>query len=737
MNKKISLKIIGMHCASCAVKIENDLRKIRGIKLGNVNYGSEKVYVEYDEKEISIEKIKRIIEKMGYGVKESGGRDDKDEKKAIRKLRNTFLGSVILGLPLFYLAMGKMVGLEAPFSFKVSVGIQFVITSLIMYLNADIYISGVRKLIERNPNMDSLVETGTLAAYFYSLVVSFMVWFAPGEVGGHVYFESAGLILVFISLGKYLEAVAKGKTSEAIKKLVGLSAKKATVVRGGKEMRVAVSEVKVGDIVLVRPGEKVTCDGEMVEGHSALDESMITGESISVEKKKGDMVIGGTINNTGVFKFKVMKVGEDTMLAQIVKIVEAAIGSKAPIAYLADRVSFYFVPAVMVVAILAFVLWLLAGESFVFGLTVFVSVLIIACPCALGLATPTAVMMGTGIGARNGILIKNSKALEMAEKVGMVVFDKTGTLTKGKAEVKDVIGVEGGISEKEIVKIAYSLEKNSEHPLAFAVVKKGEEEKVKAVRVRKFRAVVGKGVEGEINGEKVCLGTRGLMGDHGVEVGEVLKKVEGLEREGKTVMMLGVGRKVVGIIGVSDSLKKEAKETVDDLKKMGKKVAIITGDNKRVGEAVGKELGIEKVIAGVLPGGKAKEIKKLQKEGNVVAMVGDGINDAPGLAQADLGIALGSGTDIAIETGEIVLIKDDLKDVARAIDLSRYTLRKIKQNLFWAFIYNSIGIPVAAGVLYPFTGWLLNPALAGAAMAFSSVSVVSNSLLMRGYKVRG
>ncbi len=704
-----------MHCASCAVTLEKDLVKQVGVLNASVNYASEKAQIEYDGAKAGLTDFERIVEKAGFKI------DGHQEKEGayIKKLRNIFFGSLILGIPLFYLVMGKMIGLPVPdLSLKVNIIVQFGITTAIMALNWNLYISGLKKLIARNPNMDSLVETGTLAAYFYSLVVSINAWFRPEAVSDiHLYFESAAFILVFISLGKYLEGLTKGKTSQAIKKLIGLQPKTATVIQNNEEIIVPIVELKTGDIILVRPGEKLAVDGIIVEGASAIDESMITGESMPVDKKQGDEVIGATINKEGAFKFKATKVGKETMLSQIIKIVEEAMGSKAPIQLLADKVSFYFVPAVIGIALLAFAIWLIAGQSFVFALTVFVAVLIIACPCSLGLATPTAVMMGTGLAAQRGILIKTSKALEIAKEVAVVVFDKTGTLTQGKPIVTDVIG--------EVLQVAASVERNSEHPLAKAIVQKAKEQGIELLKADGFKAIPGKGVSALLEGKQVLISNRQwIKSDLGKE----------LEKQGKTVMLVSADKKVVGAVAVADTLKEHSKEAVVSLHEMGKKVAMITGDNRGVADAIAKELGIDYVLAEVLPEQKSAEVKKLQSKGNVVAAVGDGINDAPMLAQADLGIALGSGTDVAMETGEMVLIKDDLRDVIKAIDISRYTLGKIKQNLFWAFFYNSVGIPIAAGILYPFTGWLLSPILAAAAMAFSSVSVVSNSLLMKRYK---
>jgi len=581
----------------------------------------------------------------------------------------------------------------------------------------NIWTSGLKNLIRIKPNMDSLIFIGTAAAYFYSVIAS----------TGSPYYESAVFILIFISLGKYLEAKTKGKTGDAIKKLMGLQPKEATIIRDGEEIKIPIFEVKVNDIILVKPGEKIPVDGIVIDGYSGVDEKAITGESIPVEKKIGDEVIGATINKTGVLKFKATRVGKDTMLAQIIKIVEEAMGSKAPIQLLADKVSFYFVPTVIGLALLSSIVWLIVGQPIVFVLTIFVAVLIIACPCALGLATPTAVMMGTGLAAQNGILIKSGKALEIARNVNVVVFDKTGTLTKGEPTVTNIILVTEIRNSKSetlnVLQIAASVEKNSEHPLAQAIVNKAKEQNLVLNEVKNFQAIPGHGVSAELDNpstmlgaSEILLGTRKLMADNQINIQSIEKQMEELENQGKTVMVLGLDKQIIGIIAVADTLKEFSKQAVKMLHKLGKKVAI------------------DKVLAEVLPQGKSDEIKKLQSEGNVVAMVGDGINDSPALAQADLGIALGSGTDIAMETGDIVLIKDDLRDVVKAIDLSKYTLRKIKQNLFWAFFYNVIGIPVAAGILYPLTGWLLNPAIAAFAMAFSSVSVVSNSLLMKQYK---
>jgi Cu+-exporting ATPase len=754
--KKAILKIFGMHCASCSAVIENALKKESGVNSANVNIASEKAFVEYNSQKTDILKIKKLIEKLGYKAheemieNESVNHFEEENHKEIKKLKKAFIFSLILGIPIIYMTMGEILGFpEINVSLKLNVAVQFIITTAIMIINYPLYVSGLKKLIQRNPNMDSLIETGTLAAYFYSLVISLMVWFKPDFSGEHLYYESAALILVFISLGKYLETATKGKTGDAIKKLIGLQPKEATIIRNSEEIKIPISEVRTGDIILVKPGEKIPVDGMVVDGYSGVDEKAITGESMPVEKKAGDEVIGATINKTGVLKFKATRVGRDTMLAQIIKIVEEAMGSKAPIQLLVDKVAFYFVPAVMAIAIIALIVWLVVGQSFAFALTIFVAVLIVACPCSLGLATPTAVMMGTGLAAKNGILIKSGKALETARAVNMVVFDKTGTLTRGEPIVTDIVRSQESEAESQnILQIAASVERNSEHPLAQAILNKAksafaasdvasaDKAGFKYLDVEGFNALPGKGVIGKINNKEILFGNRKLMTENKIDYRNFEEKIIALENQGKTAMLLAYNKEFVGIIAVADTLKEFSKQAVSMLHNLGKKVAIITGDNKRVGEAIAKELNIDKVLAEVLPQGKSEEIKRLQKEGNIVAMVGDGINDAPALAQADLGIALGSGTDIAMETGEIVLIKDDLRDVVTAIDLSAYTLRKIKQNLFWAFFYNTVGIPVAAGILYPITGWLLNPMIAAAAMAFSSVSVVSNALLMKRYKIK-
>lgn len=800
--QKISLSISGMHCASCAQKIERALTKIESVAEANVNFASEKALVEFDAAKAGEKEFLSAVSRLGYTASrdpsESGQHgenhtDHHDHHAAqtqsdIQKLKNRFLTALIFGLPLAVAVMLKAAGLAMPEWLEADIGIylQFILATAVIIASGNIWISGAKSLAKFSPNMDSLIFLGTAAAYFYSIAIA-IISLQKGTLAAELYFESAAIILMFITLGKYLEAVTKGKTGAAIKKLIGLQPKTATILRkirhqksatanpsrqpAGKfqiansnfqngdyeEMKIPISEVKVGDIVLVRPGEKIPVDGVVIDGYSAVDEKVITGESMPVEKKKGDLVIGATVNQTGVLRFRASRVGKDTMLAQIIKIVEEAMGSKAPIQLLADKVSFYFVPTVLFIAILSLIIWLVLGYSISFALTIFVAVLIIACPCVLGLATPTAVMVGTGLAAEKGILIKSAKALQTARQVDTVVFDKTGTLTRGEPAVTSIVTL-GEKSDDKILQIAASVEKNSEHPLAQAIIQKAAEKQIKLLAVKNFRAVIGKGVIAEIGADKILVGTKKLTDEYQIKISaDVQKQIEKLERQGKTVAIVTSRKNILGLIAIADTLKPHSREAIERLHRLGKQTVMISGDNRRVAEAIAGEVGIDWVVADVLPEDKAKVIKQLQKgleiknissenllkigklrtknfrQKRVVAMVGDGINDAPALAESDLGIALGSGTDVAMETGEIVLIKNDLRDVVKAIGLSQYTFRKIKQNLFWAFFYNIVGIPLATGVLFPLTGWLLNPMIAGAAMAFSSVSVVLNTLLMKRY----
>jgi Cu+-exporting ATPase len=646
-------------------------------------------------------------------------------KDEVTYWHNRFVVSLAFGIPLLYLAMAEWLGLPMPKFYAMPMAtVQFLLATPIMLAGWPFFVSGIPALLRRAPNMDTLISLGTLAAYGWSVVVGVFAFL--GRQIGELYFEIAGVLLLFIILGNYLEAITKGKTGEAIKKLLGLQAKTASVIRKGREIEIPVDEVKPGDIVLVKPGQKIPVDGLVVEGDSSVDESMISGESIPVEKTKGSKVIGATMNKTGSFTFRATKVGKDTVLAQIVRLVQEAQASKAPIQHLADRVAYYVVPAVIAISILSLLTWVLLGYPFSFSLVSFVAVLIIACPCAIGLATPTAIMVGTGLGAERGILFKNAAALQAAHELDTVVFDKTGTLTKGEPELTDIIPL-GKFKSDQLLHWAASLEKKSEHPLAEAILRAVQGRQL--LPVTNFRAVPGKGVQGIVNGRHALLGNRALMGD--IAFDKVEPVLQRLENEGKTAVFFAVGREIAGLIAVADTLKQSSKAAVRQLQGLGKRLVLLTGDNERVARAIAQQVGISEVIAGVLPRQKVEKIKELQEQGRTVGMVGDGINDAPALTQSDVGIAIGSGTDVAIESGDIVLIKEDLRDVAEAMRISAYTLRKIKQNLFWSFIYNAIGIPIAAGVLYPWTGWQLSPIIAGAAMAFSSVSVVVNSLLMR------
>ena len=737
--KKIILPVKGMHCASCAMNIEKSLKRVSGVKNANVNYASEKVSVEYNSNLANESDLENAIKNAGYDViknREDIDREKEARRKEIEGLKIKFFISLVLGLPLLYFVMGPQIGLTLPNIIERNlILIQFFLTTPIMIVGYEFFLRGFRAVIKnRTANMDTLIALGTGTAYIYSLALSIFAFLGSEDYTAHdMYYEIAGLLIMFILLGKYLEAIVKGKVSEAIRKLLGLQAKTATVIKKGKEQKIPIEEVIVGDIIIVKPGEKIPVDGIIIDGHSSVDESMITGESIPVEKTKGSKVIGASINKTGFFKFKATKVGKDTVLAHIIKMVEEAQGSKAPIQKLADLISSYFVPAVAIIGLVSALIWYFLGFGFVFALTIFIAVLRIACPCALGLATPTAIMMGTGLGAKQGILFKNAESLQKAKEISIIVFDKTGTLTKGKPEVTNIVPIEKN-TEHEVLKLAAIAEKRSEHPLAEAIVNKAKKEKIPIQEPKKFNSITGKGVEAFYRNNKILLGNRKLMQDNKIRISDIEGEIVKLENEGKTVMLVAQNKALIGLVAVADTLKENSKEAVSELHKMRKEIIMITGDNQRTANAIAKQLGIDRVLAEVLPQDKANEIKKLQGKGKKVAMVGDGINDAPALAQSDLGIAIGSGTDIAIETGDIVLIKSDLRDVVTAIDLSRFTLRKIKQNLFWAFFYNTAGIPIAAGILYPFTGFLLNPIIAGIAMAFSSVSVVGNTLLMNFYR---
>jgi len=735
----LNLKVIGMDNPHCLTIVEGALNSLKGITEKKL-YVNERAKIEFDTSLLTKDKIKETIKAAGYTPIEEEEITADIEKQArdkeIKSLKVRFSISLILSIPLLYLAMAHHLGLPVSHSILGNMAlIQFLLTTPIVIAGYQFYTKGFGSVINtRTANMDTLVALGTGAAYVYSLFVSIAIWTGSPKYGmENLYYEVAGILIAFILLGKWLEAIAKGRTSEAIKKLLGLQPSIAIVIRNGREEEIPIEEVIVGDVVLVKPGQKIPVDGKVISGHSSVDESMVTGESIPVEKTPGGEVIGATINKTGSFKFAATKVGKDTALAQIIRLVEEAQGSKAPIEELADRISASFVPVVVLIGIIVFVIWLLAGKGFVFALTVGIAVLIIACPCALGLATPTAVMVGTGIGAQNGVLIKSAQSLQLAGKIDTIVFDKTGTLTRGKPELTDVVKLDA-ISENEILRFAAIAEKNSEHPLGEAIIEGARAKGIDIPEPEVFESITGRGVSARYQNRMILLGNRKLMEERNIDLSKGDKILKDLEAQGKTAMIVASDNSVLGIVAVADTLKENAKQAIRAIKRMGKEVIMLTGDNRRTGEAIARQLGIEKVLAEVLPQDKANEIKRLQEQGLKVAMVGDGINDAPALTQADIGIAIGTGTDVAIESGDIVLIKDDLRDVVMAIDLSRYTMKKIKQNLFWAFFYNSVGIPVAAGALYPFTGFLLNPIFAGAAMSFSSVSVVSNSLLMKRYK---
>ncbi|MFC2136063.1 heavy metal translocating P-type ATPase [Bacteroidota bacterium] len=717
---KVVFDIIGMHCASCSTLINRALNKVDGVKEANVNLSTNKATVLFDSDKLSVNDLISTVKKKGYGAKEQIGEVDYtkaalNQESDLMILKSKLLVSLFFAIPTFILGMFFM---QNPVPYQEY--IMWILASPIQFFIAwPMYRSSWSALKGFSANMDTLIVMGTSAAYFYSV-------YAVVFNAGHHYFEASAVLITIVLFGRYLEAKAKGKTSDAIKKLIGLKPKTAIVIRNGKEERVPVDEVAEGDIILVKPGEKIPVDGIIVDGYTSIDESMVTGESIPVEKTKCDSVIGATINKHGSFTFKATKVGANTTLAQIIKLVEDAQGSKAPIQRFADNVAAYFVPAVLVIAILTFVSWyFVVGSEFRTSLIASVAVLVIACPCALGLATPTAIMVGTGKGAEKGVLIKGGEALETAHKIKYVVFDKTGTITKGEPEVTDIIPFGKNISENDLLVLAASIEKGSEHPLAESIVKKAENKSL--MKVSKFKAIPGHGVEATIGSKDYYFGNSKLMKKNNLPIEGYSVKISELENHGKTVMSLGVKGEIIGLIAVADTIKKTSVEAVNQLKRMGVKVYMITGDNERTAKAIASEAGINNVFAEVLPEDKAEYVKNLQKKGKV-AMVGDGINDSPALAQADIGIAMGSGTDVAMETGDIVLMKDDLLDVPRAIKLSKMTMSKIRQNMFWALIYNTVGIPFAA------LG-LLNPMIAGAAMAMSSVSVVSNSLLLKAKKL--
>lgn len=736
---KQSFPIKGMHCASCVKVTERALKKVPGVKDAVVNLATEKATVTFDKDNCTPQQLADSIAKTGYTLEleeKSEELAEAEKQKELQSLRYKVIVSLVLGGLILW---GSFPGLmnTAPEILR-NFWLQLLLATPVQFwAGSGFYKTAITALKHRTSNMDTLVALGTTVAYAYSALVTISPNIFMGlEIEIMPYFDVATIVIGLILLGRYFEAKAKAGTSGAIKKLVELQAKTARIIRDGIELDIPIDQVKVGYIIRVRPGEKIPVDGQIIDGESSIDESMISGESIPVDKAKGDMVIGSTMNKTGTFTYKAMKVGSETMLAQIIKLVQEAQGSKAPIQRLADIVSSYFVPIVIMLAFATFGLWYAFGTSpaFLYAMLNTVAVLIIACPCAMGLATPTAIMVGTGLGAEKGILIKDAESLELANKIKAVVFDKTGTLTNGKPEVTTIAPL-NSFKKEDVLHFAASLEKGSEHSLADAIVKKAEKEKIKMSSVTKFQAIPGFGVEGIINNKKVILGNTKLMTREKIDYKTSSEQISKLESEGKTVMLIALNEKLIGLIAVEDTIKSTAKNGVKALLQKGIEVIMITGDNQRTANAIAQKLGIKRVLAEVLPQEKEAEIQKIKAEGKITAMIGDGINDAPALAAADVGIAIGSGTDVAIEAADIILVNKDLQAVSSAIELSKKTMRTIKVNLFWAFGYNIILIPVAMGVLYPFFGLLLNPIFASVAMALSSISVVSNSMLLKKVKI--
>ena len=735
--------VTGMTCSACSAHVEKSVKKLNGVKSVNVNLLQNNMHVDFDETAVSVDDIINAVVSGGYGASVAGKKQEKKDNKIDNEISNMkfrLIVSLVCLVPLMYISMGHMWGWPLLSVFHgAENGITFALTQMlltlpIMYVNRKYYITGFKTLFHGAPNMDSLIAIGSGAAFTYGIIAIYCIGYGLGHGDKefahsymmNLYFESAAMILALITLGKFLESRAKGKTSQAIEKLIDLSPKTAVVIRDGKEVTVGVDDVQIGEIVVVKAGQSVPLDGVIVEGNGAIDESAITGESIAVEKNVGDKVIGATINKSGYFKFKVEKVGEDTALSKIIHLVEEASASKAPIAKLADKVSGIFVPVVISIAVITIIVWLLLGKGVSFALSMGISVLVISCPCALGLATPTAIMVGTGKGAQYGILTKSAESLETAHQVDTVVLDKTGTITEGKPSVTDIAPV--GISDKELLQIAASIEYLSEHPLAKAIVEKADG--LEFSDVADFEQIVGQGVKGNVDGKKVLAGNYKMMRENNIEVSED----EIFANDGKTSLYFAVDNKFVGIIAVADTIKETSRQAIEDMRNMGLDVIMLTGDNAVTANAIKNKLPLSSAVAEVLPSDKEEEVRKLQQSGHKVAMVGDGINDAPALTRADVGIAIGAGTDIAIESADIVLMKSDLQDVVTSIELSHSVIKNIKENLFWAFFYNALGIPIAAGVLYGIAGLKLNPMIAALAMSFSSVFVVSNALRLRFFK---
>lgn len=760
--KKEQFDITGMTCSACSARIEKSVSKLSGIQEVSVNLLKNSMVASYDESVLNTPEIVRAVEKAGYGAfpkvpaqdkNKPGGRAAVSEvstaQAEYKQMKQRLLLSALFTIPLFYISMGHMMGwplpggllgMENAISFAFT---QFLFLVPVVFINFKYYRMGFKTLFHGSPNMDSLIAIGSGAAVVYGIYAIYKIGIGLGHgdmtmvhsFTMDLYFESAGMILTLITLGKTLEARAKGKTSDAITKLMNLAPKTATVERDGQELSVPVEEVCQGDTLIVKAGESVPVDGVVVEGFSAVDESALTGESIPVEKHVGDKVIGATINKSGYFKMQATKVGDDTTLAQIVRLVDEATSSKAPIAKLADKVSGIFVPTVITIALVAIVGWLLAGYGFEFALSIGISILVISCPCALGLATPTAIMVGTGKGATNGILIKSAEALETAHNVDTVVLDKTGTITQGTPAVTNIL-CGNGIKQKELMQVAASLEKLSEHPLADAIVSEAEKNGLAFLPVSDYKQIPGEGIIGRISGQLCLAGNRRLMASNGISDGDLLKLGEAMAVDGKTPLFFARAGQLIGVIAVADVVKPTSSQAVKELSSMGIEVVMLTGDNAKTAEAIRRQVGVDRVVAEVFPQDKEKEIRRLQEMGKKVAMVGDGINDAPALARADVGIAIGAGTDVAIESADIVLMKSDLLDVSTAIQLSKAVIRNIKQNLFWAFIYNIIGIPIAAGLFYLSFNLKLNPMIGAFAMSFSSVFVVSNALWLRWFKAK-
>jgi len=745
----VTIPVTGMTCAACVARVEKSLETLDGVVSVNVNLATERVKLEYSPAQTGPDVFYKAIRSAGYDVmKLEQGEDLVEKERREReerylKLRAKLITGVILTIPIFILMhWDRLWGLMGGAPIEIPRNVNFIlqlmlVTPVQFWIGAQFYSGAIAAARHRSTNMNTLIAVGTSAAYIYSLIATFFPSvFAIKGYDVHVYYDTSAAIIVLILLGRLLEARAKGHTSEAIKKLMGLQAKTARVIRDGKEMDIPTAEVEIDDIVVVRPGEKIPVDGVVTEGHSSIDESMVTGESIPVDKSAGDKVVGATINKSGSFRFRATKIGRDTVLAQIINMVQEAQGSKPPIARLADKIASIFVPAVMAIASLTFIVWFFFGPepALTYAVLNFIAVLIIACPCALGLATPTSIMVGTGKGAENGILIRGGESLETAHKIDTIVFDKTGTLTKGEPSVTDIV-TSGTYKEADILLYAASAEKGSEHPLGESIVKKAESEGISLLPHGRFSAVPGQGIKVEdVGGKAVAIGNETFMRSAGSDPSALSKDAERLSGEGKTPMFVAIDGSIAGIIAVADTLKENSKDAVRVLRAMGIEVIMLTGDNQRTAMAIAKQVGIDRVLAEVMPEDKAGEVKKLQDAGRVVAMVGDGINDAPALAQADVGISMGTGTDVAMEASDITLIKGDIRAVATAIELSKATLRNIKQNLFWAFAYNVILIPVAAGVLFPFFGILMNPIFAAGAMGMSSVTVVTNALRLRNFR---